>query len=182
MTVRALLALLDEIDREGGPQAARENRLHSPDRGQPMATAPELTPPTTPIVALHPPTTVDDPEKLPVGKLLAWGDQHDDPEVQDQAARARAALSGLRQRYVTDRELSAITTEEEQLERRLQELRARKGELAPKPKRKSPSYDAAAVRAWARSHNVPCPDRGRIPKDVLDAWRADTAPGHSTAP
>ncbi|MFD7996871.1 hypothetical protein [Streptomyces mexicanus] len=95
-----------------------------------MATAPAAIPAPTPLAAVPQPAT-ESPEQLPVGKLLAWGDQHDDPAVQDQAARARAALAGLRQRYAADRELAAITNEAEQLEKRLAELRAREQELAP---------------------------------------------------
>lgn len=184
MTVAALRRLLDEIDQQGGPEAARHNRLQLPDEGpEPMATAPAIHQPPTIDVHLKAVTTTNQPaEQIPVGKLLAWGDQHNDPDVQDQAARARIALHGLRQRYAADRELAAITTEEQQLEQRLAELRARKGELEPgkpKAKRKSPSYDAAAVREWARAHSIPCPARGRIPKNVVDAWKADTIPAAS---
>ncbi len=180
MTVAALRRLLDEIDREGGPRAARHNHLTQPDEGapQPMSTAPAPTPAPAQLVALRQPAATEEPDKLPVGKLLAWGDQHTDPEVQDQAARARAALVGLRQRYAADRELSLITSEREQLEQRLAELQAREQELAPaKPKkqRKAVDYPAAEVRAWAAANGVDCPDRGRVPKAVVEAWRAATA-------
>ncbi|CAL9662358.1 hypothetical protein SUDANB178_07028 [Streptomyces sp. enrichment culture] len=98
-----------------------------------------------------------DPERLPVGQLLAWGDQHDDPEIQDQAARTRIALAGLRARYAADREL-------------------RKDQLVPtvKPKRnrRPVDYPAAEVRAWAAATGVDCPAVGRVPKAVVDAWRA----------
>lgn len=118
-------------------------------------------------------------EEIPVGQLLKWGDDHDDPQVQDQAARARVLLGGLRRRHAADQELAAISSEAEELEQRLAELRAREAELAPAKKagrRVSPSYDAPAVRAWAKAAGVDCPDRGRVPKAVLDAWRAAGAP------
>ncbi|MGW4300388.1 Lsr2 family DNA-binding protein [Streptomyces sp. NPDC004646] len=182
MTVSALLALLDQIDREGGPQAARDDRLRLlshpdvPDEGAaPMATAPSTTPapsqtPPAPIVEVRPRAV--DAEQVPVGRLLKWGDTHPDPAVQDQAARVRMSLLGLRARYATDLELEAIDTEEQQLEERLAELRGRREQLVPaKAKRKAPSYDAAEVRAWARRNNVPCPPVGRVPKTVVDAWR-----------
>jgi len=35
MTIAALMALLDEIDQQGGPEAARQNRLHLPDERKP---------------------------------------------------------------------------------------------------------------------------------------------------
>jgi hypothetical protein len=178
MTIAALHRLLEEIDTQGGPDAARHNRLNLPDEGaQPMSTAPAHTTPAAPLVALRPPAAEADPEKVPVGQLLAWGDRHDDTEVQDQAARARAALAGLRQRYTADRELAAITSEREQLQQRLAELQAREQELAPakaKKPRKSVDYPAAEVRAWAVENGVGCPERGRVPKAVVDAWRQAT--------
>jgi hypothetical protein len=188
MTIAALRALLEEIDHQGGQEAARHNRLQLPDdegTPDPMPTAPALrpTPPAVDVqlksaadVRLKPAT--EDPEQLPVGKLLAWGDAHLDPDVQDQAARARAALTGLRQRYATDRELTAITTEAEQLEKRLAELQARKAELAPtkaKTRKRAPSdHEPAVVRAWARENGVECPAMGRVPKAVVDAWKQAT--------
>ncbi|RPE40233.1 Lsr2 protein [Streptomyces sp. Ag109_O5-1] len=162
MTIAAFRALLDEIDTQGGPEAARTNRLHLPDEG------------TEPVNTTVHAAQAANSDQLPVGKLLAWGDAHLDPEIQDQAARARAALVGLRQRYAADQELTAITTEAEQLEKRLAELRAREQELAPakKPRKKTPlDYDAGVVRAWAREQGVACPERGRVPKAVLEAWR-----------
>lgn len=181
MTIAALRRLLDEIDTQGGPEAARHNHLHLhlPDQGadaMPTTAIPTSRPTAAPAVTLRPPAPDHAPEALPVGQLLAWGDQHQDAEVQDQAARARAALVGLRQRYTADRELEQITTEAEQLEKRLAELRAREAQLAPPTKKKRPpvtrDYDTRTVREWARTHNVDCPRVGQIPKRVLDAWRA----------
>ncbi|MCI3271421.1 Lsr2 family DNA-binding protein [Streptomyces cylindrosporus] len=184
MTIAALRRLLDEIDEQGGPEAARHWRLQIPDElpdertsapmSQPIPTAP------APIVDVQLKTSADvrlrEPENLPVGQLLKWGDNHPDPDIQDQAARARATLAGLRQRHAADQELTAITTEAEQLEKRLAELRAREAELAPKPKRKPTSYvrdyDTREVRAWADANGIDCPRVGQLPKRVLDAWRA----------
>ncbi|MFF9582464.1 histone-like nucleoid-structuring protein Lsr2 [Streptomyces achromogenes] len=58
---------------------------------------------------------------------------------------------------------------------RLAEIRARKGELEPaKPKktRRPVDYPVAEVRAWAAATGVDCPPRGRVPKAVVEAWRA----------
>ncbi|MGC4918751.1 Lsr2 family DNA-binding protein, partial [Streptomyces albogriseolus] len=103
---------------------------------------------------------------------------HDDPDVRDQAARARATLTGLRRRHAADQELAAITTEAEQLEQRLAALRAREAELAPsktaKGKRKAADYPAAEVRAWAKEQGIACPPVGRVPKAVVEAWRKAT--------
>jgi hypothetical protein len=187
MTIAALRRLLDEIDTQGGPEAARNNRLRLPDEGteQPMTTAPALPAVDVPLKAdadVRLKTVPTEPDQLPVGKLLAWGDAHTDAEVRDQAARARAALAGLRKRHAADQELTAITAEAEQLEKRLAELRAREAELAPaKTKRKRGSYvrdyDTREVRAWADATGVDCPRVGQIPKRVLDAWRASRGEG-----
>lgn len=195
VTVQALKNLLDEIDEEGGPQAARDNRLHlahhpSDERTpQPVATAPVPEPhPTQPDPLM---ATADvrlkaapafEPEGLSVGQLLKWGDEHPDPEVQDQAARGRAILTGLRNRHSTDEELTALATQREQLEKQLAELTARQAELAPakKAKRKASAvvrdYDSRTVRAWADENGIDCPHVGKVPKRVLDAWRSATAP------
>ena len=214
MTVAALQRLLAEIDTQGGPDAARADRLSlpvpvtenavvrewaaaqgidCPRTGTPprrvlaawqaattnpqkgpalMATAPELRT-TGPALTV---AVTEQPPVLPVGQLLKWGDEHDDPEVQDQAARARVLLTGLRRRHAADAELAAISTEAEQLEQRLAALRTREAELAPskKTKKKPPQrdYDTRTVRAWAAENGVDCPRVGQIPKRVLEQWRA----------
>jgi hypothetical protein len=187
VTVQALRNLLDEIDAQGGPQAARDNRLRLPDdEPHPERNSPPMTTtPTAPIVDVQLRSDADvrlkaapvfEPEPLPVGKLLKWGDEHPNAEVRDQAARARVALTGLRRRHAADQELMAVTTEAEQLEKRLAELRAREAELNPAPKKKRGThvrdYDTRTVRAWAAEHGVECPRVGQLPKRVLEAWRA----------
>lgn len=182
MTIAALRALLQEIDEQGGPEAARQWRLNLPDPIEegniPMATpAPRSAPapaPGPPRPAA--PVMIDDPERIPVGKPLAWADAHPDPDVQDQSARARAAVTGLRRRYAADHELAAITSEKQQLQERLAQLQEREAELSPpQPKsRRAKSYNAAAIRGWARENNIPCPSSGRVPKAVVDAWREAT--------
>jgi hypothetical protein len=195
VTIAALRRLLDEIDEQGGPEAARHNRLHLPDEPpherstEPMHNSqiPNVIPPTrAPVVDMQLKTSADvrlktPTEQLPVGQLLKWADQHPDPKVYEAAEAARTALASLRQRHAADQELTAITTEAEQLEKRLAELRAREAELAPaKPKKKRSSYvrdyDIRTVRAWADANGVDCPRVGQIPKRVLDAWRTVQEP------
>lgn len=184
MTIDALRRLLDEIDTQGGPEAARHNRLHLPDERphEPMTTAPAPRP-APPVVDVQLKAGADvrlrEPEPLPVGKLLKWGDDHPDADVRNDAASARAALASLRRRHAADQELTDITTEAEQLEKRLAELRAREAELAPakaKAKRKSAplGFPSATVRAWAKANGVDCPPTGRVPNAVADAWRQAT--------
>lgn len=179
MTIAALHTLLDEIDTQGGPDAARHNRLRLPDeRTQTMTAAPVLRParPVTDVPITHEAEVrLKAPDAIPVGQLLKWGDDHPDSDIRDQAARARVALTGLRRRHAADAELTAIGVEAEQLEQRLAELRAREAELVPaKRKRKSTprDYDATEVRAWAVEQGIECNTRGQLPKHVLDAWRA----------
>lgn len=119
-------------------------------------------------------------QPLPVGQLLAWADSHNDQNIRDQAGRARAALAGLRTRYDRDRELTTITAQTAELKKRLAALEQRAAELQPsRPRRSSPSYDAAAVRAWAASQGIACPQKGRVPRAVVDQWRAANAPGNA---
>lgn len=176
VTVHALQSLQSEIDRQGGPQAARDNRLTltpTEPETRPMPAAPK-----DPVRAVAEGTA----KALPLEQLLKWGDSHADPDVQDQAARARITVHGLRTRYAADQELTRISDEAAQLEQRLAELRAREAELTPtkKGKRKTGArardYDTRTVRAWAAENNVDCPRVGQIPKRVLDAWRTATAP------
>jgi hypothetical protein len=184
MTIRALRNLLAEIDTQGGPDAARHDRLHLTTEGTTPMTAPlpPIPKPPTPAPDAAPAPAVSvkwpDAEDLPVGKLLSWGDQHSSTDVQEQAARARAALAGLRARYAADQELSAISAEAEQLEKRLAEIRAREAELAPvKPKKKIQrvDYPAATVRAWAKENGLDCPATGRVPKAIVAVWKQATA-------
>lgn len=180
VTVQALKDLLDEIDQEGGPQAARDNRLTlTHERPEPMSTAPELAIAPSELVTIKPPVMETARPPLPVGALLKWADGHDDKHVRDQAARARTDLDELRTRHAADQELAHITSQTEQLEKQLAEPRARQAELTPtKAKRKTGvyarDYDTRTVRAWAQDNGVDCPGVGQIPKRVLDAWRAAT--------
>ncbi|WP_326780406.1 WhiB family transcriptional regulator [Streptomyces longwoodensis] len=166
---RAQLPPLPERDADA-ITALREHlaALDSNDQPPPERTDPPMTADTT----TTPPA---DTELTTVSKLLRWAEEHPDGEIRDQGARAEAAITSLRQRYVADQELAAITTERERLEQRLAALQAREAELAP-PKRKAKKverdYEPAAVRAWAAENGVDCPALGRVPKAVVDLWRA----------
>ncbi|MGW3414570.1 Lsr2 family DNA-binding protein [Streptomyces sp. NPDC000888] len=116
-------------------------------------------------------------EAMPeVADLLKWAAAHDDAKVRTDGEQAAAVLAGLRERRTVDAELEKISSEENQLEERLAELRARKSTLQPEPagakrKRQERDYEPSVVRAWARENGHDVPDRARIPKKVLDAWR-----------
>lgn len=160
--LRQLLERLDAAD--GGDHSSAE-RTDSP-----MSA-------TTPSHTASAPAA--EPELVTTSQLLRWAEEHPDPDVKDQGARAEATLTGLRTRYAADKELATITSEAAKLERRLAELRAREAELAPRPKKKRSGsyvrdYDTRTVRAWADENGVDCPRVGQIPKRVLDAWRQAT--------
>lgn len=159
MAIAALREVLDEYDTAAGDDSP----------------APERTARTMSSTNTRPGSPVATPgEQLSISKLLSWASEHPDPEVQDQGARAEAALTGLRTRYAADAELASISTEAAQLEKRLAELRVREAELAPPKSRRQHSYKAADVRAWAAENSVPCPAAGRVPKRVVEAWRKAT--------
>jgi chromosome segregation ATPase len=123
-----------------------------------------------------------DVETMPeVADLLAWAAAHDDTKVRTDGEQAAAALAALRERRAVDAELETITSEEQQLEKRLTELRDRKSALQPQPagakrRRAQRDYEPSTVRAWARANGHAVPDRGQIPKKVLNAWRQNRTP------
>lgn len=149
---------------------------HRPTERKTMTTAPSTPLAEAPALAAvpEPARTASPSESLPIGRLLAWADGHDDQEIRDQSARARLVLAALRRRYDSDKELAAITTEAEELEQRLAELQARRAVLVPAKPKKRPDPNAAAARAWAREAGVDCPPTGRVPKAVVIAWHSAT--------
>ncbi|MFI8177957.1 histone-like nucleoid-structuring protein Lsr2 [Streptomyces microflavus] len=120
-------------------------------------------------------------ETMPeVTALLTWAAAHDDAKVRTDGQQAAAVLAALSERRTVDAELEKITSEENQLEERLAALRARKSTLQPEPagarrRRQERDYEPAVVRAWGREHGHDVPDRGQIPKKVLEAWRQRNA-------
>ncbi|MGC5000628.1 Lsr2 family DNA-binding protein [Streptomyces sp. DT195] len=116
-------------------------------------------------------------EAMPeIADLLRWAAAHQDAKVRTDGEQAATVLAALSERRTVDAELEKISSEENQLEERLAALRARKSTLQPEPagakrKRQERDYEPSVVRAWAREHGYDVPDRGQIPKKVLDAWR-----------
>ncbi|MFE0453122.1 histone-like nucleoid-structuring protein Lsr2 [Streptomyces sp. NPDC058914] len=116
-------------------------------------------------------------EALPeVADLLAWAAAHDDQQIRADGKQAAAVLAGLRERRAVDAELEQITTEKSELQERLAALQARESKLRPQPasgkrRRQERDYEPSVVRVWARENGYEVPDRGQIPKKVLEAWR-----------
>ncbi|MEU1800841.1 histone-like nucleoid-structuring protein Lsr2 [Streptomyces sp. NPDC019937] len=175
MTIAALRRLLDEAQ----PDVPRHPAPQLPHQNFPAKEEPAVQ--TTNDHQPEPPAPQTEEQPLPVSQLLAWADGHPDPDVQDQGARARAALTGLRARHAADTELAHITEEAEQLEQRLAELRAREDELRPTARKKprkavERDYEPAVVRAWAKQQGIECSPIGRVPGEIVDRWRAAGRP------
>lgn len=178
MTIAALRAIQDaeqpDVPRPAAPP------LHRRAAGTPQeAPAVHRGAPESPTSAVEEPTAPA--EEIPsLAELLAWARAHDDAAVRKHATAAAEALTALRERRRVDAELERITTEAGELEQRLAQLRARESELRPAARKKSAKaerdYDPAVVRVWARREGIECPDRGRVPVSVLDAWRAAGSP------
>ncbi|WP_377271878.1 histone-like nucleoid-structuring protein Lsr2 [Peterkaempfera sp. SMS 1(5)a] len=116
--------------------------------------------------------------------LIAWGMQHPSARMNRLAGQARTALADLQQ---SQRKEAAVSTAEEhvqKLKRQLAEaekaLRVAKGTNgASSPAAKAtPVADRPArdeldtIRTWARENGHEVADRGRIPRNVVDAYRA----------
>ncbi|MER5892369.1 histone-like nucleoid-structuring protein Lsr2 [Streptomyces sp. NPDC001876] len=113
----------------------------------------------------------------PSGALLAWATTHPDKAIARLGEQARTAMAELRTRKAAEDELAQVDAEEQELRRRLQAVQARKAALRPRKKQPARDYDPAEVRDWARAYGQPVPDRGQVPKAVVDAWREAQAGG-----
>lgn len=195
MTIDALRRLLNEVQpdvvRPPAPQLS-PRRIHprSKEKTQvnaydavirsmhreghrPEQIAKELNVPAEEVTAIIAADTETMPE---VADLLAWAAAHPDTKVRADGEQAAVALAALRERRSVDAELETIISEEQKLQNRLTELRERKDALQPalaggKRKRTQRDYEPSVVRAWARENGHEVPDRGQIPKRVLEAWR-----------
>lgn len=115
---------------------------------------------------------------MPVGQLLAWAAGHSDAKIRKASGQARDALDILRARHHADEQLKSIDEEAARLEKRLALLREQKAAISPGKSKAAVErdYEPADVRAWAATQGTDVPPRGRVPKKVLDDWRAAGAP------
>jgi hypothetical protein len=70
--------------------------------------------------------------------------------------------------------LERIAQEKAELEARLAELDARASEISPRtgrPAKAQRDFDSKVVRAWALEHGYDVAPIGRVPQDIVDAWR-----------
>jgi hypothetical protein len=109
------------------------------------------------------------------------------PKVQRAVARAvkarqafEDAITKLTDAMGEDREAAKVRAEIEALEKKLAAARAKLGlkhpAPGPKPGRASwgmpPGASVAQVRDWARQHDLPVSETGRIPKAIVDEYTA----------
>lgn len=105
--------------------------------------------------------------------LLAAGESHAQARIQALAGKARALLTTLRTVLDEEQRTAAAKARVAELEQQLAQARAEAGVSRPLTVAKNP--DAKAARAWAAKKGVPCPPRGRVPQEVMDAYHQDQA-------
>lgn len=109
-------------------------------------------------------------------ELVARGLTSGEKRIERAAARAQAALDALRDLLDEHEAQAAARAEVAKLEKRLAEARAKLrggGSKSKQAKASVATLDSKVVRAWARNNNVECPDVGRVPRRVVEAyWKA----------
>lgn len=162
-----------------------------PARPRPNATVPAAVPPAPAAPASEPepdpePDAVSEPESLE--ELLGRADRSSDAQTRRLSARARALLVDLRNRLRSEEQRAAAAERVRELERQLAAARTALKAVTAPPGRAVAAAPATSsgglgaeskvIREWAARNKVPCPDRGRIPREVVDAYRA--AQGEAT--
>jgi len=120
-----------------------------------------------------------------VADLLAQADASTSPRVTAAARAVRGTVDLLRDALRNADAEQAATARVDELRRLLadaeREAASFTAPVEPAAKytrpvralgRQLPPVDNKAVRAWASEHNIPCPDRGRVPASVVDAYNA----------
>lgn len=167
--VTATLAKLCDFNRD---TAGKLVAAHGPVNGtpQPAAAKPAAAKPPSPKpAAVAAPWTYE--------RLLEGAEDSDDAQLTRLAAKARALLDDLQDRYdafEADREARA---EIAKLERQLAAARSRLktkppgARTVPSPSRKDRN---ARIRAWAAKKDYSVGPTGRIPRWIVEAYEADT--------
>lgn len=130
------------------------------------AQCPSILPPLPPL-PIQEPTMTDDTTT----DLIAQGQEHSSKRIQAAAKRADEALEKLRDLFAAEQAKAEAQAEIDQLERQLREAKARaRGQAVTSPATAVARVDTKKIRAWAHEHGVHCPDRGRVPKRVVEAY------------
>lgn len=165
-------------------KAAIPNGTSRP-RIAPVAVAgsgtPTFTP--TPTVPLATADLLARAEKSPKARTRNLGKR-----INDQLATLRELVDADDEaRQAKQREAAAKAKARAEVKRLEAELAAAKARLngkpaptatpAAKPATTAGDHDPKIVRAWARDNRIPCPEKGRVPRAVVDAWRTDQEAG-----
>jgi chromosome segregation ATPase len=102
--------------------------------------------------------------------VLAQAEATGVPRIVKAAEKIRDLLDALTGDVMDHAREARLRAEQTRLEARLTEIRK---ELNPR-RTDASGVDSKAVRAWAKANNVECPDVGRVPNRVLDAYHAAT--------
>lgn len=176
MTIAALRRLLEEelpdVPRHPAPLIPHTARKRQTMQQQPRPVpGPQIAQHESRITNHVPTAAAETP--IPIGRVIAWAEQHPTRAVARKGEQARALLGELRQLHAADEELTAADAEEQRLVQQLAELRARKEKLRPTTRRKQAARDyvPAEVRAWARANGRDVPAIGTLPRPIVQAWR-----------
>lgn len=159
----------------------KEMRRHLFELG--VSTPPP--PAQAPVPALGPAPTADSTNA--VERLLAEGGKSKRARTKNLADKISTLLVDLRELVLTERRETAAAVvaaaERARLKAEVDDLEAqlakKKAQLKPAAKktaaRPTSREDAQAIRAWAVKHSIACPDRGRLPGDVIEAYELAAA-------
>ena len=149
--------LQELITKHGYPRPDSMRKAAAILRGQKM----------TQTTTLPTPAPVAAPAAHPILKLLHDGRTSTLKPIRTLAAKIEADLERLTDMVEADRENAKARAEVERLE---QQLAAAKAKLkgGPKPAAGPPP---SVVREWAKANGVPCPERGRVPAEVVEAYK-----------
>lgn len=110
--------------------------------------------------------------------LLLRAQESGRPDTRDLAARVGKHLAELRDLLdAEERERRDAEADVRRLETELVAARERLSAALGEPPaagftpKLSPAYVPAIVRAWAKDQGIPCPDKGRVPQPVVDAYK-----------
>jgi len=113
------------------------------------------------------------PEAMTIDELLAAAEGHELQKIRLAGVRIRASIGQLRNDLAADTARSQAQAEVKRLRAELAAAEAKlRGAVQPTSTAANPEYPAA--RAWARDNGIDCPAKGRVPRAVMDAWKAAT--------
>lgn len=140
---------------------------------------------STPPAAQPPVPQQPSTQALAIERLLNAAERSPHARTKKLAVRIRANLNDLRELVIAERKASEDAAAKAAEQARLKaevaaleaQLAAKKAQLKPGVHRESttPKGNAKEIRAWASKHSVECPERGRLPRDVVEAYELATA-------